>query len=120
MFGLAGVEARTDYLVNSSNDCLLFLSASKDSGGEGRGVFCARTKDGGNPPTLTRLLDGRLCITYGYRAKPFGMRARLSSDSGSSWGEEIVLRDDAGNHDIGYPRTVQRPDGTIVTLWAHV
>lgn len=75
------------------------------------------TGKGGNPPTLTLLHDGRLCLTYGYRAPPFGMRARLSSDSGATWSGEITLREGAGNHDLGYPRTLQRPDGTIVTMY---
>ena len=46
-FGLPGVEARTDYLVSGSGECTLFLTAAKESGGEGAGVFCARTSDGG-------------------------------------------------------------------------
>ena len=75
------------------------------------------TGKGGNPPTLTRLQDGRLCLTYGYRAEPFGMRARLSADEGLTWGDDIILRADGGNHDIGYPRTVQRQDGTLVTVY---
>lgn len=75
------------------------------------------TGHGGNPPTLTKLTDGRLCITYGYRDAPYGMRAKLSSDDGRTWGEEIVLREDAGSHDIGYPRAVERPDGTLVVVY---
>ena len=75
------------------------------------------TGKGGNPPTLTRLLDGRICLTYGHRDAPYGIRARLSADGGATWSEEIILRSDGGNHDLGYPRTVQRPDGTIVTIY---
>jgi hypothetical protein len=71
----------------------------------------------GNPPSLTRLKDGRLAITYGYRSEPFGMRARLSSDEGRTWGTERILRDDGGCWDLGYPRSVQRPDGKIVTIY---
>jgi hypothetical protein len=71
----------------------------------------------GNPPSMIRLKDGRLAITYGYRAAAFGIRARLSGDEGNTWGDEIVLRSDAGNWDLGYPRTVQRPDGKIVTIY---
>jgi hypothetical protein len=191
-FGQPGVEARTDYLLSGRLECLLFLTATKANGQEGR-IFCAHTADGGksfqfvawigdepqgfaimpasarlrsgrilvavrcrggkdgdgeahswidlyasddeaatwtyvtrpvpdtgkggNPPTLTRLHDRRLCMTYGFRNPPFGMRARLSSDDGATWGEEIILRDGAGNHDIGYPRTVQRSDGTIITAY---
>ncbi|MFO0810490.1 MAG: sialidase family protein [Gemmataceae bacterium] len=71
----------------------------------------------GNPPSLIRLADGRLCVTYGYRAAPFGIRARLSGDGGRTWGEEVVLRSDGGGRDVGYPRSTQRPDGTVVTVY---
>ena len=71
----------------------------------------------GNPPHLLRLADGRLCLTYGYRAKPFAMLARLSRDAGRNWSQPIILRNDGGGRDIGYPRSVQRPDGRIVTIY---
>jgi hypothetical protein len=71
----------------------------------------------GNPPAMLRLADGRICVTYGVRAKPFGMRARISSDEGQTWGSEIMLRDDGGGRDLGYPRSVQRPDGKVVTVY---
>lgn len=185
LFGQRGVAARTDYLVNSQNDCLIFLTAPKTDGQEGR-PFCARTTDGGrswqfvswineqpvgyaimpstvrlndhelltavrcrdgdkawietyrsaddgrhwnhdgvpapdlgegNPPSMIRLQDGRVCLTYGYRKAPYGIRARLSSDGGRTWAPEIILRADGGGRDLGYPRTVQRPDGKIVTIY---
>jgi hypothetical protein len=75
------------------------------------------TGRGGNPPSLITLHDGRLCLTYGYRAAPFGLRAKLSEDQGHRWGHEIILRADGGNHDLGYPRTTQRPDGLVVTVY---
>jgi len=71
----------------------------------------------GNPPSMVKLKDGRIAITYGYRASPFGIRARLSSDEARSWGDEIILRADGGCWDLGYPRTVQRPDGKLVTVY---
>lgn len=72
---------------------------------------------GGNPPSMIRLRDGRIALTYGYRAEPFGIRARLSRDEGKSWGEELALRSDGGCGDLGYPRSVQRRDGKIVTVY---
>lgn len=66
---------------------------------------------------MIRLADGRLCLTYGYRAEPFGIRARLSDDNGLTWGDEIGIRNDGGGRDIGYPRSVQRKDGQIVTVY---
>jgi hypothetical protein len=71
----------------------------------------------GNPPSLIALQDGRLALVYGYRSAPYGMRARLSNDRGATWGEEIVLRSDAGGWDLGYPASVQRPDGNIVSVY---
>jgi hypothetical protein len=71
----------------------------------------------GNPPMLNRLQDGRLCLTYGFRAYPYSIRARLSTDEGKTWGPQIVLRDDGTDRDIGYVRSVQRPDGKLVTTY---
>ena len=73
----------------------------------------------GNPPSLARLQDGRLCAGYGYRGAPFGLRARLSDDEGLTWGEEIILREDGRTWDLGYPRMIQRPDGKLVTVYYH-
>lgn len=70
-----------------------------------------------NPPSLVHLKDGRLALTYGRRIAPFGIRARLSSDAGQTWGSETILRDDGGCWDLGYTRSVQRPDGKIVTVY---
>lgn len=72
---------------------------------------------GGNPPATVLLPDGRLCVTYGYRKKPFGMRARISDDEGATWTPEIILRDDGFDGDLGYPRTLVRPDGRVLTIY---
>jgi hypothetical protein len=72
---------------------------------------------GGNPPTLMRLEDGRLLMTYGYRNAPFAILAILSEDMGASWSAPITLREGAGNHDIGYPRTTQLGDGSVITAY---
>lgn len=77
----------------------------------------AVTETGGNPPSMVRLDDGRLVMTYGYRLKPFGIRARMSRNNGLTWGEEFVLREDGGGGDLGYTRTVKRPDGRLVTVY---
>lgn len=71
----------------------------------------------GNPPHMIKLNDGQLILTYGYRRSPFGIRARTSKDGGKTWSKELVLRDDAANWDLGYPRTVQRADGKLVTVY---
>jgi hypothetical protein len=185
LFGQKGVMGRTDYIVEGASGCLLFLTASKADGLEGR-PFCARTTDGGlswrfvsfigpepsgyaimpatvrlsptelvttirrldkpkswidacashdngqtwsflsqpepdtgegNPPSLLKLADGRICLIYGRRARPYGILARLSSDHGKTWGDALVLRDDGGAADLGYVRSVIRPDGKLVAVY---
>ena len=71
----------------------------------------------GNPPSLIKLQDGRLCLTYGHRAQPYSICAKISKDNGRTWSEEIVLRNDGSGRDLGYVRSVQRPDGKVVTLY---
>ena len=71
----------------------------------------------GNPPHLMKLADGRLCLTYGVRAAPFRICARFSADGGANWSHELVLRDDGAGRDLGYVRSVQRPDRKVVTVY---
>lgn len=71
----------------------------------------------GNPPSLIKLKDGNLCLTYGYREKPYSICAKISSDDGKIWSEPIVLRTNGAGRDIGYVRSVQRPDGKVVTVY---
>lgn len=186
------IQARTDYLVFGPADMMVFLTATKSNGQEGR-VFCIRTADGGkswsppvwigpepegfsimpsslrlpdgrllcairrrqgdaetgdlnwielwrssddgatweyvtkpapntgpragNPPSMVQLSDGRIVITYAYRDRPFGIRATVSADGGDTWRDGIILRDDGGDGDIGYTRTVVRPDGKLFTAY---
>ena len=51
-----------------------------------------------SPPDLTRLADGRILCTYGYRRQPMGIRAVLSNDGGETWDTDntITLREDGG------------------------
>jgi hypothetical protein len=71
----------------------------------------------GFPSFLTALTDGRLLMTYGYRREPYGIRARISDDNGKTWGDELIIWDDAKFSDLGYPSTVKLPDGRLFTIW---
>lgn len=65
---------------------------------------------------LTRVTDGRLVLVYAQRDER-KLCARISADEGQTWGDELTLRDDAGNWDLGYPRTIERPDGALLTAY---
>jgi hypothetical protein len=71
----------------------------------------------GNPPALVRLPDGRLIVAYGYRARPYGIRMKLSEDGGKSWGGELVVRKDGATWDMGYPRMVLNGEGKLVIIY---
>jgi hypothetical protein len=74
----------------------------------------------GHPPSgLVKLADGRLVLTYGYRHPPYGIRAVVSADEGLTWdtGHVIILRNDGAGYDLGYPRSLLLPDGTILTVY---
>ena len=79
--------------------------------------YRSRVNDWGAPANLTPLPDGRLLCVYGYRQPPYGIRARVSHDTGHTWSGELIVRDDGGSGDLGYPRTILRPDGSLVTVY---
>jgi hypothetical protein len=58
----------------------------------------------GHPLNALRLPDNRVLLTYGYRHKPYGIRARILNAECTDYAtsEEFVLRDDGGSTDIGY------------------
>ena len=95
-----------------------------------RGIAQSDSEDGGytwtepreltgrfeHPGDVIRLLDGRLLLTWGHRTPPFGVQGMLSADDGKTWddGNRILL---VGDSRGGYPSTIQRDDGAIVTVY---
>jgi hypothetical protein len=103
--------------------CWVDAYGSKDNGRTW--TFLSRVGEtgtgNGNPPALVALKDGHLACAYGDRSR-VKLFARLSSDGGRTWDEEIVLRDDFqpdkfGDKDFGYPRLVQNAKGELVALY---
>ncbi|WP_276356250.1 sialidase family protein [Cohnella caldifontis] len=91
------------------------LFASDDGGLTWR--FVSRINDHGDTVHLTLQEDGRLFAVYGYRRPSFGIRARVSEDNGLTWGPEMILRDDGGSIDLGYPRAVEVRPGEILATY---
>ena len=73
----------------------------------------------GHPFDLQRLPDGRALLVYGYRHRPYGIRARLLDpecreiDSA----KEFVIRDDGPSPDLGYPWATVLPDGGLLVAY---
>ena len=87
-----------------------------DDGGE-TWSFLSRVNDFGAPCNLVIMPDGRVVAIYGYRLMPSGIRASVSEDGGKTWGAEIVVRDDGGSWDLGYPNSWLVDGNTVGTLY---
>lgn len=96
----------------------------------GLGIYKSVSRDGGrtwstpedmgihgSPPHLLRHSSGAIVLTYGWRHAPYGQRARISRDDGATWSDEIILRDDGPDGDLGYPCSVELPGGDIFTVY---
>ncbi|MFA5858663.1 MAG: sialidase family protein [Elusimicrobiota bacterium] len=78
-----------------------------------------RTPFWGFPASLLLLKNSNVLCAYGYRRKPFGVRSCISKDGGKTWDmeRENVLRTDGSGSDLGYPSSVELPDGSIFTAY---
>jgi hypothetical protein len=97
-------------------DLFLWGSHSDDNGASWAEPY--PTPLSGFPPHLLTLSDGRLLASFGRRRPPYGQRAAVSTD-GITWTPhtEFILRDDAPNHDLGYPASVELSPGRILTVY---
>lgn len=91
----------------------------------------ARSTDGGNsfqwqsmgfkghPLQAIRLPDNRVFLVYGYRHQPFGIRARILNEECTDFdtAPEIIIREDGGNTDIGYPWAVMMDEEHILVTY---
>ena len=66
-----------------------------------------------------KLPDNRVLLTYGYRAKPCGIRARILNPECDNIkeSEEFIIRDDASHGDVGYPWSTMMEDGRILVVY---
>ena len=104
-------------LMRSAPAEWLYQSDSLDSGRTWTAPV--KTPMWGYPADLLLLQDGRLLATYGHRRQPYGIRVCLSADEARTWDikNEIVLRDDFQNGDLGYPTTTQLDNGNLLTAY---
>ncbi len=72
----------------------------------------------GAPSHIMRRSDGTLIATYGHRNKPYGIRAMISHDKGETWETGLtVCEPNKDARDLGYPSSVELPDGNILTIF---
>lgn len=119
MFGQTGLAARTDALILGEREALLFLTANKADGGEGK-VICVRTVDGGRTFALLSEVGGEpsgrgdFAIMSASLILPGGRilcaRRFRQGASGKSW-IDLYASDDGGRHwtFLARPASFQQP-----------
>ena len=124
-----GIGLGEPYLAETESGKLIGMFRYGTSILEEKFMFQAESRDGGRtwtepfktailgyPAHMIRLEDNRILLVYGVRVPPFGERARVTTDEGESWSEEIVLCTDT-SPDLGYPASARLADGSILTVY---
>ena len=123
-------------LIQTRNKEVLALMRSGPGVAEGtprQALFLTRSSDRGKtwspperitremeiPADLVELSDGRIVLTHGERNFPMGVHALVSSDGGRTFNlrDRLSLSWFANNRDTGYPSSVVRKDGRVLTLY---
>lgn len=73
----------------------------------------------GHPHYALRLPDQRVLLVYGYRHKPYGIRARILNPECTDFksAKEIIIREDGGSGDLGYPWATMMHDGRVLVTY---
>jgi Neuraminidase (sialidase) len=79
--------------------------------------WLSRVNDWGAPGDIVPMQDGRVVCVYGFRNAPQGIRYRISENGGLTWGREMILRDDGGSWDVGYPRVIEIEPGKLLSMY---
>ncbi len=112
------IEERSVYDPGNINASPLFTSESLDDG-KTWSTPAARNFYSPSPFHPLRLKSGNVLVTYGYRYRPFGLRAFLLDGECSNFeqAEDIVLRDDGLGTDIGYTSSVLLDNGDVLITY---
>jgi sialidase-1 len=73
----------------------------------------------GYPLHALQLKDGKVLLTYGYRNKPYGIRARILNAECTNYetAPEIIIRDDGASDDLGYPWSIELDSNNILVIY---
>ncbi len=131
-FSTSATAARTDYIIDSEDECMLFITAAKSNGAQGRPMV-VKTTDGGinwsypswigpEPegfsimPASARLSDNEILVTVRRREGEHRfISAYFSEDNGRTW---TYLNDPAEDAGVGNPPAMLRMhDGRICLIY---
>ena len=72
---------------------------------------------GGAPAHILEHSSGAVVSVYGYREKPYGIRAMISKDNCESFDTDLIITDEEPTPDLGYPASAELSDGSILTVY---
>lgn len=118
----------TSVLETPGGDLVAFLRTESMPD---KSACIARSSDGGKsfswqslgfyglPLHALKLPDNRVLLTYGYRQKPYGIRARILNPECTDFATapEFIVRDDGGNGDLGYCWSVMLDNSRILVAY---
>jgi len=103
--------------VQSKNVFTTYQSVSTDMGYTFSDPVPLLDVKGGAPAHLMNHSSGTLISVYGYREAPFGIKAMFSTDCGSTWDIDNVIKDNEISSDLGYPCSVELENSDILTVF---
>ena len=114
-------------LIETAEGEILAVMRTADAGDH---LYMARSADDGltwQPPERTELIghpadllllpDHSVLLARGYRHKPFGVRAAISTDAGRHWQREFVITASGDGGDLGYPSLCLTDDRHVLVAW---
>ncbi|MGB3585134.1 MAG: sialidase family protein [Tunicatimonas sp.] len=116
-------------LYETPNGDLVAFLRTANLGGQ---AAIARSTDGGKsfsawqsmgfqgyPQHALRLPNNQVLLTYGYRTEPYGIRARILNAECTDFATapEIILREDGGGSDLGYPWSVLLDEKYVLVVY---
>ncbi|MDO8684767.1 MAG: sialidase family protein [Armatimonadota bacterium] len=120
-FGLPSVIAYDDKHLQAAGwsnvEAGTLISSSEDSGKTWGRLQPVVSK--GECSHLCLTDKGTTVLSYGYRRPPYGIRVWPSYDQGKTWNpaHAAALRSDGAMRDLGYPRTIQLPNGKLLCVY---
>ncbi|MBO5397247.1 MAG: exo-alpha-sialidase [Clostridia bacterium] len=105
--------------VENKDETLFTLYQSESSDG---GVTWTKPRQiigdkSGAPGHIFMHSSGTLITTVSHRDRPYGIWAFLSRDNGKTWSDEYVIFEGKDTDDLGYPSTIELPDGSMITAF---
>lgn len=110
-------DGRLIGFYRTSTPGYMFSNFSRDNG---QTWSPARQTPAWGHPFAALTMDNDILLAYGYRRDPMGIRMAILKDGDPhafNPADEIIVRDDGVDDDIGYPTFCTAPDGTIVLAY---